>query len=145
MTLYNVHLYREMLLVFQDIQADSPQQAADSCRDLPAEAACGEAVDCDGETFGALVDVQGDTDYSQSVMIDFDAERIRKAAPALLKALDYLLEQTVDMDLKYGIELSEGEEEARANALAAIAQATGEPLTNACESAKSGAGEETGP
>src|SRR5439155_13904610 len=43
------------------------------------------------------------------------------AAPDLLEALDYLLEQTVDMDLNYGISLSEGEEEARAKALAAIA------------------------
>ena len=32
--------------------------------------------------------------------------------------LDYLLEQTVDMDLKYGIALSEGEQDARAKALA---------------------------
>lgn len=45
---------------------------------------------------------------------------------ALVEALDYLLEQTVDMDLKYGIALSEGQEDARAKALAAIARATGE-------------------
>ncbi len=47
------------------------------------------------------------------------------AAPDLLEALDELLRETVDMDLKYGIELSEGEELARAKALAAIAKATG--------------------
>src|SRR5580693_2736917 len=51
--------------------------------------------------------------------------RLIAAAPELLEALDYLLEQTVDMDLKYGIGLSEGEEDARAKALAAIAEATG--------------------
>jgi hypothetical protein len=50
--------------------------------------------------------------------------RLIAAAPALLAALDYLLEQTVDMDLKYGIMLTEGEEEARTKALAAIASAT---------------------
>jgi hypothetical protein len=50
--------------------------------------------------------------------------RLIAAAPELLEALDYLLEQTVDMDLKYGIGLSEGETEARAKALAAIARAT---------------------
>ena len=55
--------------------------------------------------------------------------RVMAVAPKLLEALDYLLEQTVDMDLKYGIGLSEGEEEARANALAAIAEAKGEPST----------------
>jgi hypothetical protein len=43
----------------------------------------------------------------------------------LLESLDYLLQQTVDMDLKYGITLSEGEEDARQKALAAIAEATG--------------------
>jgi hypothetical protein len=48
----------------------------------------------------------------------------------LLAALHYLLEQTVDADMKYGIELTEGETEAREMALAAIAKATGEE-TNA--------------
>lgn len=43
--------------------------------------------------------------------------------PELIDSLDYLLQQTIDMDLKYGITLSEGEEEARAKALAAIASA----------------------
>jgi hypothetical protein len=45
------------------------------------------------------------------------------AAPELLEALAYLLEQTVDMDLKHGIELSEREAEARAKALTALAKA----------------------
>lgn len=53
------------------------------------------------------------------------AMRVMVTAPKLLEALDYLLIQTVDMDLKYGITLSEGEEDARAKALAAIAEATG--------------------
>ena len=39
--------------------------------------------------------------------------RLIAAAPELIDALDYLLAQTVDMDLNYGIELTEGEEEAR--------------------------------
>jgi hypothetical protein len=41
----------------------------------------------------------------------------------LIEALHLLLQETVDMDLKHGITLSEGEEEARAKALAAIARA----------------------
>lgn len=41
----------------------------------------------------------------------------------LIEALDFLLRETIDMDLKYGIALSEGEEEARGKALAAIARA----------------------
>jgi hypothetical protein len=39
----------------------------------------------------------------------------------LVEALHYLLQQTIDMDLKHGITLSEGEADARAKALAAIA------------------------
>ncbi len=50
--------------------------------------------------------------------------RLIAAAPELLEALDYLLEQTIDMDLKYGIVLTEGEEEARNQALTVIAKAT---------------------
>lgn len=41
----------------------------------------------------------------------------------LIGALDLLLNETVDRDLKYGINLSEGEADARAKALAAIARA----------------------
>jgi hypothetical protein len=58
------------------------------------------------------------------------------AAPKLLHALKYLLEQTVDMDLKYGITLSEGELEAKTIALAAVTEATSGP-----QSAKSTGGD----
>lgn len=58
--------------------------------------------------------------------IDHANAHLLAAAPELLAALDYLLEQTVDMDLRYGIGLSEGEEDARHAALAAIAKAHGE-------------------
>lgn len=52
--------------------------------------------------------------------------RLVAAAPELFEALHYLLEQTVDADLKYGIELSEGEADARAKALAVFAKISGE-------------------
>ena len=52
--------------------------------------------------------------------------RLIAAAPDLLEALDKLLAATVDEDLKYGITLTEAEEEARALALAAIAKTIGE-------------------
>ena len=42
---------------------------------------------------------------------------------SLVEALHVLLEQTIDRDLKYGISLTEGESEARAKALEAIAAA----------------------
>lgn len=50
--------------------------------------------------------------------------RLIAAAPELLAALDYLLAQTVDMDLEYGIGLTEGEQDARTKALDAITKAT---------------------
>jgi hypothetical protein len=84
--LYHVHLYREMRLSFPDIQAGSPQEAADLASHLPTEEAT-SIEDCNGDDFGAVVDVQGDEDYSQSVTIDFDCERLRKASPSLLSAL----------------------------------------------------------
>ncbi len=43
----------------------------------------------------------------------------------LLDALEYLLTQTVDMDLNQGITLTEGEQEARDRALSVIAEARG--------------------
>ncbi len=65
-----------------------------------------------------------DEEGGQAPIADSQSQRVRDAAPELLLALDYLLEQTVDMDLKYGIGLSEGEEDARAKALSVIAKAT---------------------
>ncbi len=55
------------------------------------------------------------------------AMQLMAAAPKLLEALHYLLAETVDMDLKYGITLSEGEGEARRLAMSAIAEATNGP------------------
>jgi hypothetical protein len=67
----------------------------------------------------------GNTIYSPSEYAEALANgHLIAAAPELLAALDYLLEQTVEMDLEYGIALSEGEDDARAKALAAIAKAT---------------------
>ncbi len=92
MTRYNVHIYREMRLVFEGIEASSPEEAAALARDRLTEDA-GHIEDCDGEDLGALVDVVGDNQYEQSVMIDFDGERLRKAAPALLEALGDCIRQ----------------------------------------------------
>ncbi len=83
--------------------------------------------------FGAHEQVVSPSSYESSVNGTYSGVQISEAdarliaaAPELLEALNYLLEQTVDMDLKYGIELSEGEEDARNQALAAIAKASGE-------------------
>jgi hypothetical protein len=89
MILYHVHIYREMRLYFPGIDAASHEEAARIAADKPTADA--EYVeDCDGQNLAALVDVAGDDDFGRSVTIDFEAERLRKAAPDLLKALDHL-------------------------------------------------------
>jgi hypothetical protein len=86
MTLYNVHIYREMRFVFHRIEADTPEVAAAIARDkLTSDA--DDIDDCDGETFAALVDVVRDEQFEQSKTIDFEVERLRKAAPEMLDAL----------------------------------------------------------
>lgn len=90
MTIYNVHLYREMRLRFGGIEAESPEAAAEAVRRLTLEAA--DVVDeCDGADFAALVDVAGDEEFGRSVTVDFEGEGLRKAAPELLAALTLAL------------------------------------------------------
>jgi hypothetical protein len=92
MTLYNVHVYREMRVYFPAIEASTPEEAARIAADRPtAEAEYSE--DCDGENLAALIDLAGDDEFTQSVTIDFEAGRLRKADPDLLNALQFLAEQ----------------------------------------------------
>jgi hypothetical protein len=91
-TRYNVHIYREMRLVFPGIEAGSAEEAAAKARDL-ATAEADAIDDCDGETFAALVDVAGDEQYEHSRVIDFEGERLRRAAPLLLEAVQDCIRQ----------------------------------------------------
>ena len=81
MKIFNVHIYREMRLVYSGIEAGSHEEAAAIARDKPTDEA-DSMDDCEGETFSALVDIQGDEDYEQSRDIDFEGEQMRKAACA---------------------------------------------------------------
>jgi hypothetical protein len=90
MTLYNVHIYRELRLYFPAIKAETPDDAAQIAADkLTADAEYTE--DCDGENLAALVDLVGDDEFEHSVTIDFDHERMRKAASDLLEAIPALI------------------------------------------------------
>jgi hypothetical protein len=84
-TTYNVHIYREMRLVFAGIESETPETAAAIARGMQTQDAV-EIDDCEGMTLSALVDVDGDEEYEHSVVIDFEEERHRKAAPVLLAA-----------------------------------------------------------
>lgn len=127
MTRYTVHLYREMRITFENVEAATPEAAAAAADRQTLETSGYENAvhDCEGATLAALVDVVGDEGFERSRMIDFEAGRQLRATPKLLDALSYLLDQTVDADLRYGIGLSEGEADAREQALAAIAEAVG--------------------
>lgn len=85
-----------------DIDAGAHKLARIYCRELPGGVCTDEAI-AEAEATANLL----------------------CAAPDLLEALNYLMEQTIDMDQKYGVELSEGEEDARQKALAAIKKASG--------------------
>ena len=92
MTIYNVHIYREMRLHYPGITADTPEQAARVAADRPTPDA--ETIeDCDGDNLAALIDVAGDDEFTRSVTLDFEPERLRKIAPELLQALQTLAEQ----------------------------------------------------
>jgi hypothetical protein len=87
MPTYNVHIYREMRILYQGVRAPTPEAAAESCRDFPSDAGC-DPVDCDGQTFAAVVDLPGDNGlYHRSKDILFEEGRLRYAAPKLLTAL----------------------------------------------------------
>ncbi len=98
MTLYNVHIYREMRLVYEGISAETPKAAAAIARKKPTDD-CVEIADCEGETLSAVVDEAGDSAYERSVMIDFENERLRTASPALLAACRMVVDRWERGDL----------------------------------------------
>lgn len=91
MTIYNVHIYREMRLDYINIEAETPETAAQIARDLAERGEQPMAEECHGETFTALVDVADDEEFSQSRTIDFEGERLSSAAPKLLHCLKTIL------------------------------------------------------
>jgi hypothetical protein len=88
---YNVHIDREMRLLFEGIEADAPETAAAIAADKPTDDAK-LVEDCNGDNLAALVDEAGDEQYERSVMIDFELERQRKAAGKMLAALRAFIE-----------------------------------------------------
>ena len=89
MTIYNVYIHRDIRLTFEGVEAQTPEFALRIARDgLTSDA---DDIDESGEDLSASVEVDGDEDHGRSVTIDFEAERLRKTAPALLDALQETL------------------------------------------------------
>lgn len=94
MPTYNVHIYREMKLRFDGIEASDPEQAAQIASDADSEDA-DSIRDCDGLNFEALVNVAGASDSKQAEIIEFEWEafkktevnELRRIIPALAGAL----------------------------------------------------------
>jgi hypothetical protein len=89
--LYHVHIYREMRLYFAGLEASSPQEAARIASQKPTDEA-DTIDDCEGETLAALVDIDGDSEYAQTQLIDFKAPRraeIQEMLQSVLLALDH--------------------------------------------------------
>ncbi len=91
MTIFNVHIYREIRLLFGGIESESHEAAAAIAHDKPTGDA-DEIDECDGETFYACVDVKGDEEYEQSRWVLFEADRLRDAASQMLEALQAFIE-----------------------------------------------------
>lgn len=88
--------------------------------------------DCDGEELARSRDFWL-PEPSDPIPVTLVAMRLMRSAPKLFDALDYLLAQTVDMDMAHGIGLTEGEEEARQRALAALAEAVDGEMVEASD------------
>ena len=131
-TIYNVHIYREMRLVYGGIEANSHEEAAAIARDRLTDDA-DSIEDCDGETMAALVDVQGDEDYRHSRAIDFEGVRERKAASRMLAALTWLLDDLADAGEDRNPETGEAYDSV---AFARAAKAAAEPVVSRSEQAR---------
>jgi hypothetical protein len=87
MTVYNVHIFREMRLKFDGIEADTPEAAAAIADDKLADQA-DEIEDSDGVGFSAVVDLVGDGEDTFCRAIYFEAGRLLNAATTLLATLE---------------------------------------------------------
>jgi hypothetical protein len=91
---YRVHIYREMRLVFDNIEADSAQAAADIAGGKHFDD-CDDWSDCEGETLSALVDHAP----HEGTLIDFEAGRMLNAARKLVAVLQKLLPE-IDSEIE---------------------------------------------
>ena len=132
MATYNVHLYREMRLFYPGIAADSAEEAARVAAAKQTDEAQ-SIEDCNGTTLNALVDVEGDTEYENSVVIDFNPQgegavttqatgEITARLPDSLPKRT-LLEELAEIDAAYAEGETTPEQESRGQEIVALANA----------------------
>ena len=88
MTTYTVHLYREMHLVFRDIEAQTPEEAAR----LTANRSTNDAEfcdDCEGLSYSAHVEPEGGdpSDASELVRLRADGGEVAPASEPVTNAM----------------------------------------------------------
>lgn len=83
---FRVHAYREMRLVFDEIEADTPEAAAHIAAGKPFDE-CDRCSDCEGTTLAALVDEATEDGQEGVAVVDFEDGRWLKAGPHMLAAL----------------------------------------------------------
>jgi hypothetical protein len=83
---YRVHIYREMRLVFDGIEAETPEAAAQIAGDKPFDD-CDDWSDCEGVNIAALVDHAP----HDGTLIDFEAGRLIAAGAKLTTILGRIL------------------------------------------------------
>jgi hypothetical protein len=99
MTTYNVHIHREVLLTYGDVDADSPEDAASTARGFATGGA--DRID-DCEDLSARVELDDPARHQPLVTLDFPAGRQRKAAAKLLDSLKNVLDSYCYWLPRYG-------------------------------------------
>lgn len=98
---FRVHVYREMRLVFEGIEADTPQAAAHIAAEKHFDH-CDDWSDCEGTNLAALVDEDNaaNPDEAQDgIVVDFEDGRMLRSSYKLLAALNTLLPE-IDAEIE---------------------------------------------
>ena len=83
---YKVHVYREMRLVFDGIEAETPEAAAHIAAEKHFDD-CDNWSDCEGVNIAVLVDYAP----HEGTVVDFEAGRFLTAGTRLIQMLNRLL------------------------------------------------------
>jgi hypothetical protein len=125
---YKVHIYREMRLEFEDIEAATPEEAARIAGEKHFDD-CDDWSDCEGENLYALVDYAP----HEGTVINFEGGRLLDTGAKLIGALKRILPE-IDAEIEqrqHGGNAKDwaGLKALSADAHTAVREATGTPST----------------